>query len=210
MSLAPDFSIDGSLTYPCRKNCQTCKALRGAGIVPLPCTHGANAENCYVCYLRRQHPRTLKEQELDAADRISTIRKELDDAILNAPMPYVFRTYKGHNGTDRIPPPVICDSTRGHYYVAANVEVKCGDVVFTHDDVSFTTKPEAPKDPMKSFFVLWNPLSSLPPQVKFATEKEARDVAEGMARKHSAPFYIMKAVGVAELQPTPVKVTKLK
>lgn len=62
---------------------------------------------------------------------------------------------------------------------------------------------------MKSFYVLWNPRSNLPPRVQFDTEYEAQEVAAVMARKNDEPFYVMRAVSLSEVAETPVKVTKL-
>jgi hypothetical protein len=42
----------------------------------------------------------------------------------------------------------------------------------------------------KRFFILWNPLSDLPPRVRFATAAMARKVAEAMASRTGQSFYL--------------------
>lgn len=61
---------------------------------------------------------------------------------------------------------------------------------------------------MKRFFILWNPDSSLPPQVRFDTHAEASEIAKQMALRHKQRFYVMEAKEFAEVH-TPVTVTKL-
>lgn len=63
---------------------------------------------------------------------------------------------------------------------------------------------------MKKFYLLWNPCSNLPPKIKFATRKEAEQVADDMARRHSQPFYVLRALSFHEVQALPVSRIVLK
>ncbi len=50
---------------------------------------------------------------------------------------------------------------------------------------------------MKRFFLLWNPTHPDPPKFRFETKKEARDVADELAReKPGTWFYILRAEDV--------------
>lgn len=62
----------------------------------------------------------------------------------------------------------------------------------------------------KHFFILWNPRSTTPPRVRFETLKEAQRIAEDMAQRHGEPFYVMKAVALAQRSAPPVETKKLK
>lgn len=70
--------------------------------------------------------------------------------------------------------------------------------------------PEMELNQGKHFFIIWNPRSSLPPKVRFSTLKEAQRVAEAMAQRHGEPFYVMKAVSLAQRSAPPVETKKLK
>lgn len=50
---------------------------------------------------------------------------------------------------------------------------------------------------MKSFFILWNPFSDLPPTARFSTRKQAAEAARRMAAVHGGTFYVCKAQGMA-------------
>lgn len=60
------------------------------------------------------------------------------------------------------------------------------------------------------FYVLWNPMSSIPPSVRFTEYEEAKRVAESMARRHGEPFYVMRACSLSKRTPPPVATEMLK
>ena len=51
----------------------------------------------------------------------------------------------------------------------------------------------------ENFYILWQPESDLPPKVKFYDRDEAQRAADLMAKKHNAPFYVMKADALCQL-----------
>lgn len=61
----------------------------------------------------------------------------------------------------------------------------------------------------KLFFILWQPESSLPPTVRFGTYDVATAMAKEMAIRHGKPFYVMKAMCLAEPPEAQVKITDL-
>lgn len=83
-----------------------------------------------------------------------------------------------------------------------------GDYDRLWDDVKATTKSavsaKTTTGKTAKFWILWQPESSLPPRVKFKTQKEAERVAEIMARKHRKVFYVLRAIAEFEVLPTPV------
>jgi hypothetical protein len=73
--------------------------------------------------------------------------------------------------------------------------------VWTADDSLGEWKVFSKK--LTAFFILWCPTSSLPPTRRFDTQKEAEEVAESMVKKHSAQFYVLRAVGSCNIEPQP-------
>lgn len=55
------------------------------------------------------------------------------------------------------------------------------------------------------FYILWQPMSHLPPTRKFTDRKEAFEVAEYMTRKHKVDFFVMKSYGHCAPSEMPVK-----
>ncbi len=62
---------------------------------------------------------------------------------------------------------------------------------------------------MRSFYILWNPRSNLPPTQRFSDRKQAVEVAEIMARRTTELFYVMEARLAVEPLPIPINVVKL-
>ncbi len=60
------------------------------------------------------------------------------------------------------------------------------------------------KDTFETFYILWNPVSQLPPTVRFDSLEEARQAATVMALRHREQFYVMKSEMLFETE------TKLK
>lgn len=57
----------------------------------------------------------------------------------------------------------------------------------------------------ETFYILWQPVSHLPPTRKFTDRKEAYEVAEYMTRKHKVDFYVMKAHGHCIVAEAPIQ-----
>lgn len=49
------------------------------------------------------------------------------------------------------------------------------------------------KETFETFYILWNPVSQLPPTVQFDSLEEARQAATVMALRHREQFYVMKS-----------------
>ena len=62
----------------------------------------------------------------------------------------------------------------------------------------------------KGFFILWNPASRLPPRVQFDSIEAALKVAVPLARREKQPFFVLSPVAIAEVEPTPIRVTRFK
>ncbi len=52
---------------------------------------------------------------------------------------------------------------------------------------------------MDKFYVVWNPASSYPITQRYTTRDQAQKVAESMATKHKSEFFVLEAVGLAEV-----------
>ena len=55
----------------------------------------------------------------------------------------------------------------------------------------------------RTFWVLWEPTSSLPPRQKFSTPERAFQAATAMAERHGKTFFVLEAIGYAGDIPTP-------
>lgn len=69
--------------------------------------------------------------------------------------------------------------------------------------------PEEAKDDKKTFFIIWNPESDLPPRVRFENKTDAEKVAESMALRFGEPFFVCE-VQTLYLRPLKAKKTVLK
>jgi len=71
-------------------------------------------------------------------------------------------------------------------------------------------EPNTPEAAGKHFFIIWNPRSPKPSRVRFPTLKGAQRIAEQMAQRHGEPFYVLKAISLAQRSAPPVETKKLK
>lgn len=71
-------------------------------------------------------------------------------------------------------------------------------------------EPNTPEAAGKHFFIIWNPRAPMPPRVRFETLKNAQRIAEQMAQRHGEPFYVLKAISLAQRSAPPVETKKLK
>ena len=62
----------------------------------------------------------------------------------------------------------------------------------------------------KGFFILWNPASNLPPRVQFDSIDAALKIAVLLARREKQGIFVLEPVAVAEVEPTPVKVRRIR
>lgn len=62
----------------------------------------------------------------------------------------------------------------------------------------------------KTFWILWQPGSSLPPTVRFVTKAAAQDAAEVMTSKLKVEFYVMRAEAVCQISEPPIKWSSAK
>ena len=53
----------------------------------------------------------------------------------------------------------------------------------------------------KTFYIIWNPMSDLPPRVRFETRQKAEKIAEMMAAKFGEPLYVLRAGSLFERGP---------
>lgn len=116
-----------------------------------------------------------------------------------------------------VPPCQACKPVPGKIVETDDMRrcAKCGRhlltlVQRTVDNIARIVVDSTRKGTMKTFWVLWNPLSKVPPQVRFSTQEEAEKIAAFMARRHNATFYVLKAETQVEVAPAPIKSTKLK
>lgn len=53
--------------------------------------------------------------------------------------------------------------------------------------------------PVKKFWILWNPASIQPPQVRFDSRRQAVEIAKEMQRRHGGEFFVCEAITVTKV-----------
>lgn len=103
-----------------------------------------------------------------------------------------------------------CNSGRLHW-----VKTNEGWRLYHEDDVIhrcaiIRKNGEKPMTKLKTFWILWQPASDVPPRVRYDTKKAAQEAAEVMTARHQVEFYVLKTEALCQISVAPIKWTTTK